>query len=88
MQPIYLIKDYGNFKRKIMLDMAWLSSHKEIRIPKYYYEDGLYLPFKSNHSTNVDRYFLTRDKIFKEDQHHFYFKFPFKAEEVEAAVNS
>ena len=35
MRPIYLIKDHGSFQRKVMLDMAWLSSHKQIRLPKF-----------------------------------------------------
>ena len=34
MRPIYLIKDHDSFQRKVMLDMAWLSSHKQIRLPK------------------------------------------------------
>lgn len=88
MQPIYLIKQQDSFQRKVMIDMAWLWTHKQIRIPKYYFEDNLYLPHKSNKSSQIEKYFLTRDKIIKEDEHYFYFKFPFKAQEVEEAINS
>jgi len=88
MRPIYLIKDHDSFQRKIMLDMAWLSSHKQIRLPKYYLEDGIYLPYKSNNTSEIEKYFLTKDKILKEDTDHFFFKFPFKAEEVENAIQS
>ena len=88
MRPIYLIKDHDSFQRKIMLDMAWLSSHKQIRLPKYYLEDGIYLPYKSNNTSEIEKYFLTKDKILKEDTDHFFFKFPFKAEEVENAFQS
>lgn len=88
MRPIYLIKDQGTFQRKVMLDMAWLSSHKQIRLPKYYLEDGIYLPFKSKNNVEIEKYFLTKDKILKEDKDHFFFKFPFKPEEVENAIQS
>lgn len=88
MQPVYLIKDHGNFQRKIMVDMAWLSTHKQIRLPKYYFEDGLYLPYKSNNQASIEKYYLSKDKIIKEDEHHYYFKFPFKPEEVEGIENS
>lgn len=88
MQPIYLIKDHSSFQRKIMLDMAWLSTHKQIRLPKNYFEDGLYLPYKSNNQEQIEKYYLSKDKIIKEDEHHYYFKFPFKPEEVEGIENS
>lgn len=88
MQPVYLIKDHTSFQRKIMLDMAWLSTHKQIRLPKYYFEDGLYLPYKSNSQERIEKYYLSRDKIIKEDEHHYYFKFSFEPEEVEGIENS
>ena len=88
MRPIYLIKDQGSFQRKVMLAMAWLSTHKQIRLPKYYLEDGIYLPYKSNNKNEIEKYFLTKDKILKEDNDHFFFKFPFKPEEVENAIQS
>lgn len=88
MRPIYLIKDHNSFQRKVMLDMAWLSSHKQIRLPKYYFEDELYLPHKSKDKIEIEKYYLTKDKILKEDTDHFFFKFPFNAEEVETAIQS
>jgi hypothetical protein len=86
MRPIYLIKDQGSFQRKVMLDMAWLSSHKQIRLPKIYFEEGLYLPFKSSKKNEIEKYVLTKDKILKEDNDHYFFKFLFKPEEVENAL--
>ena len=55
-----------------MLDMAWLSSHKQIRLPKYYLEDGIYLPHKSKNKDEIEKYFLTKDKILKEDNRSFF----------------
>ena len=49
-------------------------------------EDGIYLPYKSNNKDEIEKYFLTKDKILNEDTDHFFFKFPFKPEEVENAV--
>jgi hypothetical protein len=71
-----------------MIDMAWLSSYKEIRLPKYKLEDGIYIPHKSKNSEEIEKYFLTKDKIIKEDDNHYFFKFPFKPEEVERALNN
>ena len=88
MRPIYLIKDQGSLQRKVMLDMAWLSSHKQIRLPKVYLEEGIYLPHKSSNKNEIEKYFLTKDKILKEDTNHFFFKFPFKPEEVENALKN
>lgn len=88
MRPIYLIKDQGSFQRKVMLDMAWLSSHKQIRLPKIYLEDGLFLPFKTKNKNEIEKYFLTRDKILKEDSDHYFFKFAFRPEEVENGIES
>ncbi len=88
MRPIYLIKDQGSFQRMVMLDMAWLSSHKQIRLPKRFLEDGIYLSYKLKDKNEIEKYFLTKDKILKEDKDHFFFKFPFKPEEVENAIQS
>lgn len=88
MHPNYLIKDQGSFQRKVMVDMAWLSSHKQIRLPKIYFEEGLFIPFKSSKKNEIEKYFLTRNKIFKEDNDHYFFKFPFKPEEVENGIES
>jgi hypothetical protein len=71
----------NNFTRKVMMDMAYLASHKKIRIPKWLYEDGLYFLYKNN--IEVDKYFLTKDKIKKEDEYHYFFDFPFKGNQVE-----
>ena len=81
MRPLYLRKEFENFTRKVMIDMAYLVTHKQIRLPKVYYEEKLYLPFFNN--DQVDRYFLTKDKIIKEDKHHYFFAFPFSPDKVE-----
>ncbi len=86
MRTIYLRKDQGNFTRRVLIDMAYLVSNKKIRLPKTYFEDGLYLPYFNNKSTETEKYFLTKDKIISEDQNHYYFKFPFKPEQVENAA--
>ncbi len=85
MRAYYLRIDEQNRTRKILIDMAYLFKHKMIRLPKYYYQEGLYLPYKSNGKSDapVERYELTKDKIVKEDEHFYYFKFPFKYEQVE-----
>jgi hypothetical protein len=81
MKPVYLQKDSNNLTRKIMMDMAYLASHKKIRIPKWLYEEGLYFLYKNK--SEVDKYFLGRDKIKKEDDYHYFFDFPFKKSQVE-----
>ncbi len=81
MKPVYLRKESNNITRKIMLDMAYLASHKKIRMPKRLYEEGLYFYFKKNET--IDKYFLSKDKIKKEDEFHFFFDFPFKDNQVE-----
>lgn len=83
MRPIYFKKDYGTFSTKFMADMAWLVTHKEFRMLKHLFEEGIYLlhtPKKND--TSVEKYFLTRDKIIKEDDFHYFFDFPFKPEQV------
>jgi len=84
MSTYYLRVDENAHTRKILIDMAYLAKHKVIRLPKYYFEDGLYLPFISKDKSNssVQKYELTKDKIIKEDDDFFYFKFPFKHHQV------
>jgi hypothetical protein len=81
MRTLYLRKENGNNVRKILIDMAYLVSHNKIRLPKIYFEEGLYLPYLNNGQT--DKYFLTRDKITSEDPNHYFFDFPFAPEKVE-----
>ena len=83
MRTIYLRKEDKNGIRKVLLDMPYLSSHKIIRFPKYQFEDGLYLLTKPKKAKDIEKYKLTKDKINKEDDNFYYFKFPFKADEVE-----
>ena len=81
MRSLYLRKENEQLMRKVMIDMAYLVSNKQIRLPKVYYEDGLYLPFMKENQ--VDKYYLTKDKIIKEDEFHYFFNFPFSAVQVE-----
>ncbi len=82
MSTYYLRVEKNNQTRKILLDMAFLAKHKLIRLPKYYYEDGLYLPYTKNNNSGFEKYELTKDKIVKEDENFYFFKFPFKHHEV------
>ena len=81
MRTIYLRKEIGDNIRKILIDMAYLASHKQIRLPKIYFEDGIYLPYLNN--GQIEKYPLTKDKINKEDEYHYFFTFPFSPEQVE-----
>jgi len=83
MRTIYLRKEEGSTFRKVLLDMAYLSSHKKIRFPQYKFEEGLYLLCKQKGSETVEKYFLTKDKVVSQDKDFFYFAFPFKATQVE-----
>jgi hypothetical protein len=89
MRPIYLyIEKYGII-RKVAVDTAYLFPHKQIRLPKWQFEDGLYLNYLAEikNKSKVEKYFLTKDKILKEDKDFYYFAFPFKYEQVsEVAV--
>jgi len=80
----YYLRVYKNNKiRKVSIDMAYLAKHKIIRLPKYYFEDGLYLPFLNKGDENkVEGYYLSKDKITKEDENFYYFKFPFTHDQV------
>jgi hypothetical protein len=81
LKTVYLRKEINNFTRKVLIDMAYLAAHKKIRLPKIYFEDGLYLPYQKN--GKIEKYFLTQDKIINEDKYHFFFEFPFLPEQVE-----
>lgn len=84
MRIVYLRKDLKDFSRKISLDMAYLVTHKKIRLRKQLFEDGLYLLFrKDKNSTAPEKYFLSKDKVKKEDNDHYFFDFPFKQDQVE-----
>lgn len=83
MRTIYLKVNRNGLIRKVSIDMAFLSSHNKIRLPKYYFEEGLYLSYKKNLTeTSVAEYYLTKDKVKKEDNDFYYFDFPFKLEQV------
>lgn len=83
MRTIYLRVDKNGITRKIALDMAYLAKHEVIRLPKYYFEEGLYLPYKElNSNTSVNRWEFTIDKSFKSDKDFLYFKFPIKFNQV------
>jgi hypothetical protein len=83
MRTIYLSVNRNGLIRKVGIDMAFLSSHNKIRLPKYYFETGLYLSYKKNlKDISVEEYYLTKDKVKKEDNDFYYFDFPFKVEQV------
>lgn len=88
MRPIYLFVEKNNITRKVMIDMAFLSAKKKIRLPKYLYEDGLYFLYPdSKDKSIVNKYYLTKDKIAKEDEHFYYFNFPFSIKDVSEVSN-
>jgi hypothetical protein len=78
MKPVYVLKDQGNMTRKVMLDIAYLTEHNKIRFFKYLYEDGLYFNYsvEKKEPGKVEKYFLTREKIKKEDDNFMYFELP------------
>jgi len=87
MRTIYLRKDEIDFTRKVLLDMAYLVTHNKIRLPKTYYEDSLYLPYYRDKGKNeIHKHYLSKEDIIKEDKDFYYFKFPFKASQVEDAA--
>ena len=81
MRTIYLRVEKNGLIRKVSVDMAFLAKHNIIRLPKYYFEEGLFFPYKKDNSS-TENYYLTKDKSFKEDKDFYYFKFPFKMEQV------
>ena len=83
MRTIYLSVVRNGLIRKVGIDMAFLSAQNKIRLPKYYFEEGLYLSYKKNlKESSVEEYYLTKDKVKKEDNDFYYFDFPFKVEQV------
>lgn len=83
MRTIYLKVLRNGLIRKVAVDMAYLSAHNKIRLPKYYFEEGLFLSYKKSlKETSIEEYYLTKDKINKEDNDFYYFDFPFKVEQV------
>jgi hypothetical protein len=86
MSTYYLRVETHNRTRKILIDMAYLAKHNIIRLLKFYYEEGLYLPYKSDGNSTTEKYELTKDKIIKEDDDHYFFKFPFKYEQIEGVA--
>lgn len=84
MRPIYLYIDKYGITRKVAVDTAYLFSHKQIRLPKWQFEDGLYLNYlpEINDKTKVEKYFLSKEKIIKEDNNFYYFSFPFKYQQL------
>jgi len=84
MRQIYLRVEKNGLTRKVLIDMAFLAKHNFIRLPKYYFEENLYLPYKKeiNESSDVEKYMLDKSKIKKEDADFYYFNFPFKFEQV------
>ena len=78
MKPVYALIDANNITRKILLDMAYLGEHKQIRFFKYLYEDELYLLYSGNKKDpeKIEKFFLTRDKIKKEDENYLFFELP------------
>lgn len=84
MSTIYLRKEEGKTSRKVLIDMAYLSSNKKIRLPQYKFEEGLYFLYKPKGSEQIDKYFLTKDKIISQDSDFFYFAFPFKISQAES----
>ncbi len=85
MRTLYLRKEDDDHVRKVLIDMAYLVSHKLIRLPRVYLEEGLYLPYSNN--GQIEKYFLTKDKIIKEDENHYFFNFPFTPEQVENSAD-
>jgi hypothetical protein len=83
MRTIYLAVERNNLIRKVGIDMAFLAKHNLIRLPKYYYEEGLYFSYKDfKNNSLIEKYFLKKDKSIKEDTDFYYFKLPFKIEQM------
>jgi len=84
MHKIYLYVEKNNHIRKIAVDLPYLFTHKKIRLLKDYFENEMYLPIL-NSSNLIEKYFLTKEKIIKDDGHHYYFDLPFKINQAEKA---
>jgi hypothetical protein len=87
MKPIYLRKETNNGIRKIQIDMPYLVYYKKIRLPKWQWEEGLYLPYIPERSNmEFEKYFLLKDNIIKEDENHFFFELPFSSEQIDTVA--
>ncbi|MEJ5263633.1 MAG: hypothetical protein WHT45_13190 [Ignavibacterium sp.] len=84
MRPIYLYIDKYGITRKVAVYTAYLFSHKQIRLPKWQFEEGLYLNYLPDlkDKTKVEKYFLSKERVIKEDNNFYYFAFPFKYQQV------
>ncbi len=85
MRPVYLRVEKNNITRKVMMDMAYLVSHRKIRLPKWLYEDGLFFYYKKDDT--IEKYYLSKDKVKTEDENHYFFEVPFKDEQLEGIEN-
>jgi hypothetical protein len=85
MKPIYARKETSNGTRRIMLDMAFLVSNKKIRFPKYYMEDGLFLPYypDKNDKTKTEKLLISKENAKSQDNDFYYYDFRLKPEQVE-----
>ncbi len=72
-----------------MADMAYLVSHKKIRLPKYYFEDDLYFLYYPDqlNKKSIEKYFLTKNKVVSEDENFYFFDFPFTEAQIFFAAN-
>ena len=84
MRTIYLYIEKNGFLRKVAIDMAYFGTYKKIRLLKYFFEDNLYFKYLSDikNPDSLTNYYLTKEKIKSEDDNFYYFKFPFKVEQV------
>lgn len=85
MKPLYARKETVHGIRKVMLDMAFIVTNKKIRLPKYYMEEGLFLPYypDKKDKSKTEKFFLTRENAKKEDENFYYYDFKLKPEQVE-----
>ncbi|MCJ7554808.1 MAG: hypothetical protein MUO34_13110 [Ignavibacteriaceae bacterium] len=84
MRTIYLYVEKNGFLRKVAIDMAYFGTYKKIRLLKSHFEDNLYFRYLNDikNAESFDNYYLTKDKISSEDENFYYFKFPFKVEQI------
>jgi hypothetical protein len=84
MRTIYLYVEKKGLLRKVAIDMPYFATHKKLRLLKFYFEEGLYLLHLKdlNDTTSIEKYFLTKENIISEDTDHYFFKFPFKLEQI------
>lgn len=84
MRTIYLYIEKDGLLRKVAIDMAYFSTYKKIRLLKFYFEEGLYLKYlkDAKDKQSLDNFYLSKDKIIKEDSDFYYFKIPFKVNQI------